>query len=327
MKRLAVSLFILLLASSLVSAATYTLPGDTYNNIGILGQVMIDLNVTIVNTASFPKFIVVNPRYDFTVYRLDNSEAMKAFFLGDSVIHNLSNIQRTTLNYYTGFWIMPYETVVVNFRITSHYSYIVPTVNYQTVCGDQAKITSVEYNGSQVSGVIGDLDDISVISCGVIYPQLINTPKVVYLKSMFPIVDGHIKILKYDGTVTFRLTNVPNEGGLFNTFFAASIPVIFDGAKTYDFVPNYTMTYKEYMEDFVWRYKGLTSPQKTPQPQPAPSLPGMFQLSNTLISGISVGTPEITPPQQAGFDFPVWIIFMGRSVDITYHVSWTKEGR
>ncbi len=34
MKRLAVSLFVLLLAASLVSAVTYPLPGDTYNNIG-----------------------------------------------------------------------------------------------------------------------------------------------------------------------------------------------------------------------------------------------------------------------------------------------------
>ncbi|WP_258083457.1 hypothetical protein [Thermococcus thermotolerans] len=326
MKRLAASLFILLLASSLVSAATYTLPGDTYNNIGVMGEVMINLNVTIVNTAPFPKFIVVNPRYDFTVYRLDNSESVQAFLLGDTVVHNISNVQRTTLNYYTGFWIMPYETVVVNFRITSHYSYIIPTIDYQTVCGDSAKITSVEYNGSSVSGVVQDLDDIGVLSCGVVYPQLINTPKVIYMRSMFPIIDGHIKILGYEGDVTFRLTNVPNEAGIFNTFFAAAIPVIFNGANMTDFTPNYTMTYRDYMEEFIWKYKGLNPPQKT-QPQPLPSMPGMFQLSNSLISGVSVGIPEIKPPEYAGFDFPIWIIFMGKGVDITYHVSWKTEGR
>ncbi|WP_297090377.1 hypothetical protein [Thermococcus sp.] len=326
MKRLTASLFILLLAASLVSAATYTLPGDTYNNIGVMGEVMINLNVTMVNTAPFPKFIVVNPRYDFTVYRLDNSESVRAFLSGDTVVHNISNVQRTTLNYYTGFWIMPYETVVVNFRITSHYSYIIPTVDYQTVCGDSAKITSVEYNGSSVSGVVQDLDDIGVLSCGVMYPQLINTPKVIYMRSMFPIIDGHIKILRYEGDVTFRLTNVPNDAGIFNTFFAAAIPVIFDGANMTDFTPNYTMTYRDYMEEFIWKYKGLNPPQKT-QPQPLPSMPGMFQLSNTLISGVSVGVPELKPPEQAGFDFPVWIIFMGRGVDITYHVSWKTEGR
>lgn len=326
MKRLAATLFILLLASSLVSAVTYQLPGEEYNNIGIMGEVMINLNVTMVNTAPFPKFIVVNPRYDFTVYRLGNVESMQAFKIGDTVIHHINDVQKTTLNYYTGFWIMPYETVVVNFQITSHYSYVIPTLDYETVCGDTAKITSVEYNGSSVSGVIEDLDDISILSCGVIYPQLVNTPKVVYLRSMFPIVDGHIKILKYEGDVTFRLTNVPNEAGFFRTFFAASIPVIFDGADLSDFTPNYTMTYREYMEEFVWRYKGLNPPQKTP-PQPMPSLPGMFQLSSTLISGPSVGTPEMAPPKDVGFDFPVWIIFTGRGVDITYHVSWKNEGR
>ncbi|NJE10988.1 hypothetical protein [Thermococcus sp. MAR1] len=326
MKRLAASLFILLLASSLVSAATYRLPGDTYNNIGIMGQVMINLNFTMVNTAPFPKFIVVNPRYDFTVYRLDNSETMNAVLVGDTVLHNISNVKKTTLNYYTGFWIMPYETVVVSFRITSHYSYIVQTMDYETVCGDTAKITTVEYNGSSVSGVIEDLDDIGIISCGVMYPQLVNTPKVLYLRSMFPMVDAHIKILKYEGDVTFRLTNVPNEAGTFNTFFAASIPVIFDGASMTDFTPNYTMTYRDYMEEFVWKYKGLNPPQKS-QPQPLPTMPGMFQLSSSLISGVSVGTPEINPPKQAGFDFPVWIIFMGKGVDITYHVSWKNEGR
>ncbi len=326
MKRLAAALFILLLASSLVSAVTYELPGEKYNNIGIMGEVMINLNVTMVNTAPFPKFVVVNPRYDFTVYRLGNSENMQAILMGDTVLHTISDVRKSTLNYYTGFWIMPYETVVVNFRITSNYSYVVPTLDYESVCGDTAKITSVKYNGSEVSGVIEDLDNIGILSCGVIYPQLVNTPKVIYLRSMFPLVDGHIKILQYEGDVTFRLTNVPNQFGLFRTFFAAAIPVIFDGAEMGDFTPNYTMTYREYMEDFVWRYKGLNPPQKRP-PEQLPTLSGMFQLSSTLISGVSVGAPEINPPKEAGFDFPVWIIFTDRGVDITYHVSWKNEGR
>ncbi len=180
MKRLAAALFILLLASSLVSAVTYELPGEKYNNIGIMGEVMINLNVTMVNTAPFPKFVVVNPRYDFTVYRLGNSENMQAILMGDTVLHTISDVRKSTLNYYTGFWIMPYETVVVNFRITSNYSYVVPTLDYESVCGDTAKITSVKYNGSEVSGVIEDLDNIGILSCGVIYPQLVNTPKVIF---------------------------------------------------------------------------------------------------------------------------------------------------
>lgn len=327
MKRLAVSLFVLLLAASLVSAVTYPLPGDTYNNIGVQGEVMINLNVTIVNTAPFPKFVIVNPRYDFTVYRLNNDEKARAFRVGNSsVLHTIWNVQRTTLNYYTGFWIMPYETLVVNFRITSNYSYVLQTMDYRTVCGDSAKMTSVDYSGSNVSGIVQDLDDIAVLSCGVMYPQLINTPKVIYMRSMFPILDGYIKILGYEGDVTFRLTNVPNDAGVFNTFFAASIPVIFDGAEMANFTPNYTMTYRQYMEEFVWKYRGLNPPQKGEAQNP-PVMSGMFQLSNSLISGVSVGVPELKPSKRVDFDFPVWIIFMGKGVDITYHVSWKTEGR
>ncbi|ASJ09815.1 hypothetical protein A3L12_00100 [Thermococcus sp. P6] len=321
MKSVAASLFILLLASSLVSAATYSLPGGTYNNIGVMGEVLVDLNVTLLNIAPFPKFVIVNPRYDFTVYRLDKGESVTSFLSNDTVFQSISNAQRTTLNYYTGFWIMPYETVVVNFRITSNHSYVIPALDYRTVCGDYAKITSVEYNGSNLSeGVVQGLDDIGVLTCGVLYPQLINTPKVIYLRGMFPINDGYVKILKYEGDVTFRLTNVPNEAGIFNTFFAVAIPVIFNGANVTDFTPNYTMTYKEYMEEFVWRYKGLNRPQRS---QPVfPSVPGMFQLSDSLISGIPVGVSGPGSERRVDFDFPVWIVFMGRSVDIAYHVSW-----
>ncbi|ASJ06218.1 hypothetical protein [Thermococcus pacificus] len=335
MKRLVATLFILLLASSLVSAETYTLPGETpdkkpYNNIGILGEVMVDLNVTIVNTAPFPKFVIVNPRYDFNVFRLSGDEGMTSFRVNGGSYHVPSRLDRTSLNYYIGFWVMPYETVVVNFRIPYNNSYLLQTADYQSVCGDSAKITNVTYyvvNGSlEYGGHIEVPDDISTLSCGVMYPQLVNTPKIISTRAMFPMNDGHIKVLKYEGTVTFRLTNAPNRAGVFNTFFAASIPVIFKDARMYNFTPNYTMTYREYMDEFVWKYKGLNPPEKS-QPQPLPSMSNMFQLSNTLLTGVSVGTPEIEPPGEAGLDFPVWIIFMGSSVEIKYHVEWTAQGR
>ncbi|ASJ08200.1 hypothetical protein A3L11_02740 [Thermococcus siculi] len=335
MKRLVATLFILLLASSLVSAETYTLPGETpdkkpYNNIGILGEVMVDLNVTIVNTAPFPKFVIVNPRYDFHVLRLSGDEGMSTFRINGTTYHVPSRLDRTSLNYYLGFWVMPYETVVVNFRIPYNNSYLLQTTDYKSVCGDTGKITNVTYqvvNGTlQYGGKIEEPEDISILSCGVMYPQLINTPMMISMRSMFPMNDGHIKVLKYEGTVTFRLTNAPNRAGVFNTFFAASIPVIFKEARIYNFTPNYTMTYREYMDEFVWRYKGLEPPKKN-EPQPLPGFSNMFQLSDTLLSGVSVGTPEIKPPREAGLDFPVWIVFMGKSVEIKYNVEWTAQGR
>ncbi|CAD5245341.1 hypothetical protein [Thermococcus camini] len=335
MKRLVATIFILLLASSLVSAETYNLPGQTpdqkpYNNIGILGEVMVDLNVTVVNTAPFPKFVIVNPRYDFHVLRLSHDEYMVSFRIGNTTYHAPSRLDRTSLNYYLGFWVMPYETVVVNFRIPYNNSYLLQTVDYQSLCGDSGKITNVTYyvigGNLTYGGHIEVPDDISMLSCGVAYPQLVNTPKVISMRSMFPMNDGHIKVLKYEGTVTFRLTNAPNRAGVFNTFFAAAIPVIFKDARMYNFTPNYTMTYREYMDEFVWRYKGLEPPKRR-EPQQLPSTSNLFQLSDTLLTGVTVGAPEVKPPREAGLDFPVWIIFMGKGVDIKYHVEWTAEGR
>ncbi len=152
---------------------------------------------------------------------MNNDEKARAFRVGNSsVVHTVWNVQRTTLNYYTGFWIMPYETVVVNFRITSNYSYVLQTMDYRTVCGDSAKMTSVDYSGSNVSGIVQDLDDIAVLSCGVMYPpQLINTPpKVIYMRSMFPILDGYIKILGYEGGT------LPSALPTFQTTLGSSTP-------------------------------------------------------------------------------------------------------
>lgn len=334
MKRLLAAFFILLLASSLVSAKTYTLPGSTsdgkpYNNIGILGEVMVDLNVTVVNTAPFPKFVVVNPRYDFRVLRLSGDERMTSYRANGTTYHVPSSLGRTSLNYYIGFWLMPYETVVVNFRIPYNDSYLLQTRDYRSTCGDSSKLTDITYyNGSSnYTGHIGTKDELSPLYCGVIYPQLVNAPKILSVRSMFPIDDGYVRVLNYRGTVTFRLTNVPNRAGVFNTFFAAALPVIFKGAKTYGFTPNYTMTYREYMDEFIWKYRGVTPPERHHvQVQPLPSASNMFQLSSTLLTGVSVGAPVVRPPKEAGLDFPVWIIFMGSSVEISYHVEWSAGG-
>lgn len=330
MKRLVVFLFILLMATSLVSAESYSLPGSTpngitYNNIGIAGEVMVDLNVTMVNTAPFPKFVIVNPRYDFRVIRLSGNEGMYSFRVNGTAYHVPMNLERTSLNYFIGFWIMPYETVVVNFRIPYNNSYVVSTADYSSACGNW-KITGVDYtvvNGTlQYSGTVHSSENPYPVTCGVVYPQLVNSPQVFSVRGLFPINDGYIKVLGYRGIVTFKLTNVPNRAGVFNTFFAVSIPIIFQGAKTYNFTPSYTMTYEEYMREFIWKYKGITPPGKA-QPQPSPGFNNMFGLTDTLLTGVPVGGPRIKPPESAGLDFPVWIVFMGHSIEIKYRVEWS----
>ncbi|WP_297503432.1 hypothetical protein [Thermococcus sp.] len=332
-KRLLATFFILLLVSSLVSAETYTLPGTTpdgkpYNNIGILGEVMVDLNVTVVNTAPFPKFVVVNPRYDFHVIRLSGNEGMTSYRSNGTSYHIPSNLEMTSLNYYIGFWLMPYETVVVNFRIPYNNSYLLRMRDYKSACGDSSRLTDITYNGSDnYTGHIVTADKLSPLGCGVIYPQLVNTPLILSVKSMFPLDDGYIRVLSYRGTVTFRLTNAPNKAGVFNTFFAVSIPIIFQGAKMYGFTPNYTMTYREYMDEFVWKYRGLKPPERHQvQTQSLLATSNLFQLSNTLLTGVKVGSPVVKPPKEAGINFPVWIIFLGNSVEIRYHVEWNAGG-
>ncbi|WP_297535435.1 hypothetical protein [Thermococcus sp.] len=332
-------LFVLLTISfSFASAETFTLPGTTtvgsYNNIGILGEVMLNLNVTLVNLAPYPKFIVVNPRYDFHVYRLGGIEfnVNNRTSTGEIVGQVSSYTVLHSLNYYIGFWIMPYETVVVNFQITSNASYSVPLRDYQDICGGIGHITSVTYSNGTVSSVNVPIpaSQINRLTCGVVYPQLLNYPMIMSLRTLFPFIDRYIKVLKYDGTVAFRLTNVPSHYSSekpFAVLFAVSVPVIFQGAKMFDYSPNYTMTYSQYVSQFIWKVRGLTPPsRKVPTEKPNAGSE-LFKLTNTLLSGVKVGQPALKPREHPQMNFPVWIIFMSDQINITYRVSWTNSGR
>ena len=352
MKRIAAAFFILFMVTSgisLASAETYTIPGSynptgaynvPYNNIGIAELVTIDLNVTLVNTGQYPKFVVVNPRYDFKVYRLDGSENMTSVISGGQIYHVPGNESRIVLNYYVGFWIMPYETVLVSFRITDQNPYIVQTTDYNSLCGE-GKITQVDY-GESTRGVIQELSDISRITCGVMYPQLINSPQVMSLRTMFPFIDESIKLIKYDGIVRMKLTNVPGnprpcisgdcEKGAFGenadfwTLFAVTAPLIFPEGKMYDYSPHYTMTFKEYVEKYM---KFARKSAHRPSSQNAPELSGMFTLSNKLLTGVTITKSsefKPKPPMDSQSELPVWIILMKGEVEISYRVSWRTGG-
>ncbi|WP_457752481.1 hypothetical protein [Thermococcus sp.] len=354
MKRLAAALFILFLVISGVSfaaAETYTIPGSynptgaysiPYNNIGISEVVTVDLNVTLVNTAQYPKFVIVNPRYDFKVYRLDGSENLTSKILDGQIYHVPGNENKIVLNYYVGFWIMPYETVMVNFKISDQNPYVVQTMDYKSLCGN-GKITQVDYSSNgTVGGVIQELPQISVLTCGVMYPQLINSPQVMYLNTMFPLMDSSIKVIKYDGVVRMKLTNVPGnpqpclsgycdekafgEKANFWTLFAVTVPLVFSNAEMYDYTPKYTMTFKEYMDQYMNFNKASKPPQTS---NSAPKLSGMFTLSNKLLSGVTIAsTPQFKPklPEKSEDNLPVWVILMKGEVEISYRVSWRTGG-
>ena len=264
-------IFGFLLILSLLSLSYASAQGYGGN---LRGLTEIDLNVTVVNTAEYPKFVVVNPNYRFEVFR------------------NGSNPRQ--LNGATGFWIMPYETVKVNFRITENSTYPVSVPS----CGEDE------------------------FMCGVVYPPLINYPKIRSLASLFPFIDGDIRILKVEGTVTLNVTNP--AGG--NAFFAIAPPVLFEGARTYAYYPNYTMNYSEYAKDFIRRFGGV-KPAMREKPRKLEVKTTLFRVTPALLSGVRVPRVERYPKKVAKLDFPVWIVFMRKSVVITYRVSWTNSGR
>ncbi|HDZ35870.1 MAG TPA: hypothetical protein ENH81_03010, partial [Thermococcus sp.] len=106
-------LFILLLFAALPGHYQVQAAGS------LQGDVLIDLNVTLVNTAPFPKFLVLNPSYDITVYRRGNTETNLGFYTDRSM----------NLNSNPGIWIMPYETVVINVKVSKTESYSLPSVS------------------------------------------------------------------------------------------------------------------------------------------------------------------------------------------------------
>jgi len=80
---------------------------------------------------------------------------------------------------------------------------------------------------------------------------------------MFPVLDGHIRILKYEGQVSFIVSSTDTE---FKKFFALTLPVIFVDGKMYNFTPNYTMTYDDYVRT-LYDYTGTRRSQGTEPPQ------------------------------------------------------------
>lgn len=320
-----------------VSSETYTLPGENYNNIGLRGQLMMSVNVTLVNLAPYPKFIVVNPLYDFKVYRGDNGEWLVGYLnetSGEMVYTPSPKTLGNTLNYRIGFWIYPYETVKVEFSITSEHEYYLPLRDYRDSCPEDVGLYILEYeNGSLVGGRMHSYKNLDYPICGVAYPQLLNYPLVIRFNEVLPSMDGYIKMLGYEGVVKFKITDVPDSADdnstskiEFPLFFAVSQPVIFHNATMSDFQPNYSMKYSDYL-NFILGYRGLKTTRSSSQEPQKDTSDGLFKLTNSLISGTTIKKPEIKEPVVEPLDFPIWVVYMGKDVntlEISYRVKWNN---
>ncbi len=314
-------------AIPLSNADSYSIPGNGYNNMGLKGVVTFSINVTLVNLAPYPKFVVVNPRYNFVVHRFNDSESMYAVQNGTSIVHVLPpDLQSNTLNYRVGFWMFPYEVVNVTFSITKVYPYSVNLRPYSDNCKGRDGLTYVRYvNATLVSGKINEYPDISLPVCGVVYPQLLNAPEFINFNYIMAMDSGYVRMLKYSGYVEFNLTNVPNEGGHFPLFFAVSVPLIFFNATQYDYTPSPNMNYSSYVS-FLLDYRGISVSQPQVQLPHHPSN-SLFNLTGSLISGVKIVKPELSFPSLKGLNFPVWLIYMSggtKSFTIRYKVRWSS---
>ncbi|NPA47294.1 MAG: hypothetical protein GXO14_01450 [Thermococci archaeon] len=325
-----ISVVVLFGLASVGSADSYNLPGSGYNNMGLRGEVTFSINVTLVNLAPYPKFVVVNPRYDFIVHRFNGSENMHAILNGTSVVHVLPrNLRTNTLNYRVGFWIFPYEVVNVTFSITRYYPYPVQLKAYTDLCKGQDGLDYLRYiNATFVSGKIREYQDISLPVCGVAYPQLLNAPEFINFNYVMATDGGYVKMLKYSGVVRFNLTNVPDESGQFPLFFAVSVPVVFMNATQYGYTPAPNMNYTSYVS-FILNYRNIAGPKGPEVQLPKHPENGLFNMTNTLISGVKITKPQLKFPSLKPLDFPVWIVYMdgeARSFTIEYKVRWVRKG-
>jgi len=286
-----------------VVAGGYPLPSSTqYNNIGIRAYVVMDLNVTLINRGPFDKFVLVNPDYNYTIMRDE----------GDLLAITEYNLSKNLLNYYPGFWIKPYETVNINVKALESFPVNLSVKDYEMM---------VQSSGGES------------IFRETVYPQIIVYPQRYYTVDNIIKVDGYINVVKFEGKITLVLENVPNEGnGIFKTYFAVGMPVIFEGAKTYDFTPGYTMMFKEYIHDFLPEYLNrnqITRKIGAEQKKPAQRFK-MYSLTNTLLVGKTVKNepPQVKQSSVPPFDYPVWIVWLGGDkVEISYRVKWNNRGK
>jgi len=244
----------------------------------------VDLNVTLVNAGPFYKFVLINPNYEYTLLR------------EDSEIETVNNL---------GFWIAPYETLQVNVRINE-------TLSTRSISGVEG--SNPFYNP--------------------IYPQLILYPQRYYAVDTFFISDSYVKVVKYSGKVEVTINNPSPET---SKYIAIGLPILFEGAEISGFTPEYTMKYSEYVDTILSQYSQYVREYipKYLDRSSKSNTDALSELSSRIV--VSSGTDllsrsreesellinnRISKTQELKFDYPVWIVFLGDKLEITYDVKW-----
>jgi len=200
-----------------------------------------------------------------------------------------------------GFWIAPYETLQVNVKINETLS------------------------TGAISGVEG-----SNLFYSPIYPRLILYPQKYYAVDTFFISDGYVRIVKYSGTVKVTVENPSPEN---SKYIAIGLPILFEGAEMSDFTPEYTMKYSEYVDTVLSQYAQYVKYMSEYLDRSSEDTSNtLSELSSRIV--VSSGTDllsrskeepelvEIPKKPKLKFDYPVWIVFLGDKLEITYDVKW-----
>ena len=200
-----------------------------------------------------------------------------------------------------GFWIAPYETLQVNVKINETLS------------------------TGAISGVEG-----SNLFYSPIYPRLILYPQKYYAVDTFFISDGFVRIVKYSGTVKVTVENPSPEN---SKYIAIGLPILFEGAEMSDFTPEYTMKYSEYVDTVLSQYAQYVKYMSEYLDRSSEDTSNtLSELSSRIV--VSSGTDllsrskeepelvEIPKKPKLKFDYPVWIVFLGDKLEITYDVKW-----
>ncbi|ASJ16654.1 hypothetical protein A3L04_06015 [Thermococcus chitonophagus] len=283
------------------------------NNIYLTGLVEVELNVTLVNTGDVPRYIIVNPRYQFEVLRKNESEFLYHTSSGDSIVGTPG---QTLLNYVPGFWIYPHEVLRVRFFINETDAFPIDLKNYY-----QPQCTGYGY-------IEGDVLKIKIPPtiytgpiCNVMYPQLLNFPHYLDPKALFDIKAFDVVVYNYQGIVKFKVThnttlNIPTR-----VVFAIAPPLLFPGAKVYGYSPAPTMNYTgyiEYLQETFWSTGEINQPSSIDIQNELV----IYDISQDLLtSKVKINTAKTVNTK---IDYPVWVVWLGdgSSIEISYKFKW-----
>lgn len=288
---------------------TPVLAQEPLNNIDLQPFLKLTMNVTLVNTGEYPKFIAVNPTYDFKTFREGD----------ENLLHNTTDLIQLSkanliLNKRVGFWIYPHEVLKVEFSIN------IPMDLGELYLQDYADLCYPDYTITWSTKRITYPPSLGVGPlCEVVYPHLINYPILVDLTSFIQVRDPEIVIYSYSGEVEFTITNRGPK-----TMFAVALPLIPVDAKIYSITPNPDMNYTEYMGKFLPTYlKSQVQNAKFNLTQESV----LFEYTDTLLSTMSsqqnLIQNSITTNEDI-VDYPIWIVVLGEnsSFDIKYKFQW-----